>query len=238
MVTRRKIRSACLMTLCTLIVFMTLLTVRPQVTYACSCVVSPSPLEAMEKSAAVFEGTVVSIKEEVKPMQSSMDPVSVTFQVGSRWKGEVGEKVTVTTALLGASCGFEFTKGERYIVYAGGEEAAGEGGTAKLTASLCSRTALFSGAQEDLNELGAGMSGGSPTEPPGIADDPGAVSGNNPTSANPPVSENNSTTENNPKTVPETNSAAWLIYAGAGIGIVVLGAAAVILLRRQSNSRK
>ncbi|MEK5034397.1 hypothetical protein MKY96_23315 [Paenibacillus sp. FSL R7-0302] len=226
MVTRRKMRGACLMTLCTLIVFMTLLTVRPQVTYACSCAVSPSPLEAMEQSAAVFEGTVVSIKEKFKIMQSSADPVQVTFQVGARWKGELGEKVTVTTASSGASCGFEFTKGERYIVYAGGEETAGEGGTAKLTASLCSRTALFSGAEEDLNELGAGMSGGSPTEPPGIADDQGAVSGNNPT------------TENNPTTVPETNSVSWLIYAGAGIGIVVLGAVAVILLRRQSNSRK
>lgn len=99
-------------------------------------------------------------------MQSSMDPVSVTFQVGSRWKGELGEKVTVTTASSGASCGFEFTKGERYIVYAGGEETAGEGGTTKLTASLCSRTALFSGAEEDLNELGAGMSGARPRSRP------------------------------------------------------------------------
>ena len=238
MVTIRKIRSAWLMILCALIVFMTLLTVRPQVTYACSCAVSASPLEAMEQSAAVFEGTVVSIKEKFKIMQSSADPVRVTFQVGARWKGEMGEKVTVTTALSGASCGFEFTKGERYIVYAGGEEGEGKGGTAKLTVSLCSRTAMFSGAEEDLNELGAGMSGGSPTEPPGIADDPGAVSGNNPTSANPPASGDNPTTENNPTTVPETNSASWLIYAGAGIGIVVLGAAAVILLRRQSNSRK
>ncbi|MEK3713086.1 hypothetical protein [Paenibacillus sp. FSL R7-0333] len=229
---KRKMWSAWLMVLCALIVFMTLLTVRPQVTYACSCAVPASPLEAMEQSAAVFEGTVVSIKEKFKIMQSSADPVQATFQVGARWKGEVGEKVTVTTALSGASCGFEFTKGERYIVYAGGEEAAGEGGTAKLTVSLCSRTALFSGAEEDLNELGAGMSGGSPTEPPGIADDPGAVSGNNPTSANPPVSENNSTSE------PKTTSAPWLPYAGAGAGIVVLGAAAVILLRRQSNSRK
>ena len=122
MVTIRKMRSAWLTILCALIVFMTLLTVRPQVTYACSCAVSASPLEAMEQSAAVFEGTVVSIKEKFKIMQSSADPVRVTFQVGARWKGEMGEKVTVTTALSGASCGFEFTKGERYIVYAGGRK--------------------------------------------------------------------------------------------------------------------
>lgn len=167
MVTIRKMRSAWLMILCALIVFMTLLTVRPQVTYACSCAVSASPLEAMEQSAAVFEGTVVSIKEKFKIMQSSADPVRVTFQVGARWKGEMGEKVTVTTALSGASCGFEFTKGERYIVYAAGEEGEGKGGTAKLTVSLCSRTAMFSGAEEDLNELGAGMSGARPRSRPG-----------------------------------------------------------------------
>ncbi|NQX47345.1 hypothetical protein HQN87_18595 [Paenibacillus tritici] len=228
----RKIRGVMLMLLCALMVFITLLTVRPQVTYACSCVMPAPPLEAMEKSAAIFEGTVVRIEEEVKPMQSSMDPVSVTFQVGSRWKGEVGEQVTVTTALSDASCGFEFTEGERYMVYASGEEAEGNGGTTKLTVSLCSRTALFSGAQEDLNALGAGMSGGSPTEPPGIPDDQGAVSGNHPTSTNHPASENNPTTE------PETTSASWLPYAGAGAGIIVLGTAALILLRRQSNSRK
>ncbi|WP_341346770.1 hypothetical protein [Paenibacillus sp. FSL H3-0469] len=244
MVTRRKIRSAWLMALCALIVFMTLLTVRPQVTYACSCAVFPSPLEALEKSTAVFEGTVVSMKEEFKLVQSSADPVQVTFQVGARWKGDMGEQVTVSTAQSGASCGFQFTKGERYIVYAGEEKAGDGGGTAKLTVSFCSRTAFFSGAEEDLNELGAGISGGSPTEPPGIADDPGAVSGNYPTSANPPASENstttekNKTTESNPTAVPETNSAPWLLYAGAGAGIVVLGAAAVILLRRQSNSHK
>lgn len=232
MVTIKKMRGAWLMILCVLIVFMTLLTVRPQVTYACSCAVSPSPLEALDKSTAVFEGTVVSIKEKFKLMQSSADPVQVTFQVGARWKGEVGERVTVTTAQSGASCGFEFTEGERYIVYAGGEEAEDTGGTAKLTVSLCSRTAMFSGAEEDLNELGAGMSGGSPTEPPGIADDQGAVSGNHPTSTNHPASEKNPTNE------PETTSAPWLLYAGAGAGIVVLGAAALILLRRQSNSRK
>ncbi|MFC6653047.1 hypothetical protein [Paenibacillus rhizoplanae] len=111
MVTIRKMRGAWLMILCALMVFMTLLTVRPQVTYACSCVVSPSPLEAMEKSAAVFEGTVVSIKEKFKIMQSSADPVRVTFQVGARWKGEMGEKVTVTTALSGRAAGSSSPRG-------------------------------------------------------------------------------------------------------------------------------
>ncbi|WP_340021647.1 hypothetical protein MHI24_21960 [Paenibacillus sp. FSL K6-1096] len=222
---RKNLRSGLLLMLSVLVLFMTLLTVRPQVTYACSCVVPPSPLEAMEKSTAVFQGTVISMEKSSKLMQSSGDPVYVTFQTGAHWKGQVGERVTVSTAQGSESCGFEFTKGERYLVYARGGAEGADGtkeaeGKAKLTVSLCSRTALYSNAQEDLNELGAGMSVGSPTEPPGTADDHGAVSDQNPT------------------TMPETTSAPWLLYAGAGAGIIILGAAALILLRRQSNLRK
>lgn len=244
---RKKVRSGLLLMLSVLVVFMTLLTVRPQVTYACSCVIPPSPLESMEKSTAVFEGTVTSVKKSSKLVQSSGDPMYVTFLTGAHWKGELGEQVTVSTAQSSASCGFEFTKGERYLVYARGETEGADGtgganggaegtdgtkgvdGKAKLTVSLCSRTALYSNAQEDLNELGAGMSVGSPTEPPGGAGDDGTAT---------PTDDHGADSDNNPTTVPETTSAPWLLYAGAGAGIIVLGAAALILLRRQSNSRK
>ncbi|WP_238652384.1 hypothetical protein [Paenibacillus piscarius] len=247
MLERKNVRSGLLLMLSVLVVFMTLLTVRPQVTYACSCAVPSSPVEAMEKSTAVFEGTVTSMEKSSKLVQSSGDPVYVTFLTGAHWKGEVGEQITVSTAQSSASCGFEFTEGERYLVYArGGAEGAngtggadgGAGGTegtkgadgkAKLTVSLCSRTTLYSNAQEDLNELGAGMSVGSPTEPPGIA-------GDNRTAA--PADDHGADSDNNPTTEPETASAPWLLYAGAGAGIIVLGAAALILLRRRSNGSR
>lgn len=54
MVTRRKIRSAWLMALCALIIFMTLLTVRPQVTYACSCAVFPSTAGSTREKYGCF----------------------------------------------------------------------------------------------------------------------------------------------------------------------------------------
>jgi hypothetical protein len=169
----------------------------------------------MENSTAVFEGTVVSIKKSFKLMQSSADPMQVTFQVGSRWKGELGEQVTLSTAQSSESCGFEFTKGERYMVYARGEAAEGSKETGTLTTSLCSRTALYANAQEDRNELGAGMSGGSPTAPPDTADiDQSAVpDGNHP-------------------------AASWLLYAGAGAAAVILTVIVLILLRRNHQSRK
>lgn len=96
-----------------LLIFTALLTVRPSVTYACSCVMPAEPLEALEKSTAVFVGKVVDMKE---PSQgniiSSADPVKVTFEVDSSWKGVEGNQVTLTTALSSASCGFEFVEGK------------------------------------------------------------------------------------------------------------------------------
>lgn len=230
MLERKNVRSGLLLMLSVLVVLMTLLTVRPQVTYACSCAVTSSPVEAMEKSTAVFEGTVTSIKKSLKLVQSSGDPMYVTFLTGAHWKGEVGDQVTVSTAQSSVSCGFEFNEGERYLVYARGEGTDGAGGggadgadgkngaegangKAKLTVGLCSRTALYSNAQEDLNELGAGVSVGSPTEPPGGAGDDGTAA-------------------------PAGDSASqpWPAYAGIGAGAVALIAALAVILRRRANS--
>lgn len=222
MVVIRRIRGVLLMSLCALLVFMLLLTVRPQVTYACSCVVPAPPLEAMENSSAVFEGTVISVAKPTGIIQSSADPMQVTFQVGARWKGDLDNQVTVSTAQSGDSCGFEFAKGERYMVYARGAEA--DGSIAKgneeqseFTTSLCSRTALYADAQEDLNELGPGNGGGSPTAPPENAEGDG------------------------PSVPGDIHSATapWLLYVGLGAGIVILIALILIWQRRQSNkSRK
>ncbi|MEK3673750.1 hypothetical protein [Paenibacillus sp. FSL R10-2771] len=222
MIAIKRIRGVLLMFLCALLVFMTLLTVRPQVTYACSCVIPAPPLEALEDSAAVFEGTVISVAKPSGIIQSSADPMQVTFQVGARWKGDLGNQVTVSTAQSGDSCGFEFAEGERYMVYARGAEA--DGNLAKgneeqseLTTSLCSRTALYADAQEDLNELGPGTGGGSPTAPP-------------------------ETAEGDAPSVPVDNHSAtapWLLYVGAGAGMVILIALGLTWQRRQSNkSRK
>lgn len=212
MVAIKKIRGILLMILCALLIFMTLLTVRPQVTYACSCIAPAPPLEAMENSDAVFEGTVISIQKPSSLIQSSADPVQVTFQVGSRWKGDPGDQVTLSTARSSESCGFEFTKGERYMVYAREEAAEGKQAKGTLTTSLCSRTALYSAAQEDLNELGAGNGGGSPTALPDIAGNDGTA-----------------VPENNPTTAP------WILYAEIGLGLVAIIGAALILLRRRTN---
>ena len=80
---------------------------------------------------------------------SSLDPVAVTFQVGTVWKGPLDETLLASTAAAGASCGFSFQEGHDYIVYARGEES-------DLRVSLCSRTGSLSRAAEDLKQLGEG----------------------------------------------------------------------------------
>lgn len=123
----------------------------PSVSYACDCAIPENVNEEVGRSSAVFSGTVVRIFDENKSKltQSSADPISVVIEVDETWKGINQTEVIVNTERDEASCGFEFVLNETYLIYA--NEDNGE-----LRASYCSRTALFSDAQEDLNELGVG----------------------------------------------------------------------------------
>ena len=116
--------------------------------FACSCIQPGSPLEELDRSALVFSGTVVSVREDIPLMGidafPSNGPTTVDFKVHEVWKGQSPPNVSLTTAKYGASCGFTFVEGLRYIVYSRGGE----------TVSLCSRTRLLQGADEDLTELG------------------------------------------------------------------------------------
>lgn len=221
-----KFRSPIMMLLCITLIFMALLTVRPSVTYACSCVVPDEPLVALEKSTAVFAGKVVKMKEPKGIIISSADSVTVTFEVDSSWKGVLGDKVSLTTELSSASCGFEFMDGESYLVYA---YARGKGDSDELTTGLCSRTVLLSSAGEDLKELGPSTYTGTAEESPestmsasptsGAETDAGA--GNNGTS----VSARNAAAERGPFT---------LLNVGiSGVIVVLIAIVAAVLYRRK-----
>jgi hypothetical protein len=85
---------------------------------ACSCAQVTSE-EAANNSTLVFVGVVRDIN---KPLQifggSSADPVTVEFDVSEVHKGQVPARLSLTTALDGASCGYPFTEGGRYLVFA------------------------------------------------------------------------------------------------------------------------
>jgi len=112
------------------------------------------PAQALAEAQAVFRGTVVGLDEPSAGCggtMSSADPVTVSFQVDEVWKGEVAVDQQLTTAVEGASCGFSFSEGKEYVVYA--RDGGADGG---LNVSLCSRTRTVAEASEDLAALGKG----------------------------------------------------------------------------------
>lgn len=120
----------------------------PKPVHACSCVSPGSPAEALSNADSVFAGKVVAIRPTGHPpfRLSSADPVMVEFEVTQIWKGTQERTVTIETKRSEVSCGYDFTKGLHYIVYAR------DGRT-----GLCSRTAPAWRAFEDLVALGPGM---------------------------------------------------------------------------------
>ena len=123
--------------------------------YACKCAEPGSPSEELEKFSAVFVGRVVSVQHSYDPDAESVTPedrTTVRIEVSTVWKGAVYEDMYVTTPPTGGSCGFAFTEGEEYIVYAYDSLYDAD----SYTVGICSRTALLRQAQTDLDSLGQG----------------------------------------------------------------------------------
>lgn len=118
---------------------------------ACSCAESPPVETELNRSSAVFSGSVIKITDSSSvPFFSSADPLDVLVAVDKVWKGPIGERVVVQTARDSASCGFNFELGNEYIIYAQGDKGV-------LATGLCDRTNLLAMASEDLSKLGEGQ---------------------------------------------------------------------------------
>lgn len=138
---------------------------------ACTCMPPGPPLQELEKADAVFSGRVLTIEPqhpeaEDAPIQGFVARLRVTLEVDKVWKGlEEGEDgngngngngtVQLLTASQSAMCGYSFTEGERYLVYAyRSRQQEDQDGPEVLTATLCSRTAPLERAEGDLEALG------------------------------------------------------------------------------------
>ena len=134
-----------------LVIIVSMLTFDIEPASACSCAPPGSSVEGLTIAAAVFTGKVVGFAEPISGFGpiSSADPIKVTFQVYTVWKGSVSQTTTINTARSGSSCGYTFEKGGEYIVYADGPEN-------NLSVSLCSRTQPLTTAENDLAVLGGG----------------------------------------------------------------------------------
>ncbi len=123
---------------------------------ACSCM-EQTTAQAIESSAAIFEGRVVAIE----PIEGGegMGARRVRLDVVQTWRSADTEHVEVTTSASDASCGYPFEVEQSYLVYA-----SEEGGVMRV--SLCSRTRRMEDADEDRAALGSG------TIPVDIVDEP------------------------------------------------------------------
>ena len=118
-------------------------------TFACSCITSPPPIEALEESTVVFSGTVLYVDRGLLGIDDFLGSISVTFDVERSWKGVTEKTVVVETSSSGGLCGYGFKESEKYLVYA--HDVSGS-----LQTGICSRTVLLANAQEDLDALGSG----------------------------------------------------------------------------------
>ena len=106
---------------------------------ACTCVPGPSAEEAFREAKAVFIGRVVKL--EILPSRRFMgdDGIECVLEVFEAFKGEAlaaGPKerrvFVVRTGNGGGDCGFPFTLGALYLVYASGDGV--------LETDICTRT--------------------------------------------------------------------------------------------------
>ncbi|WP_404427909.1 hypothetical protein LG296_08160 [Ureibacillus chungkukjangi] len=120
--------------------------------FACSCGQPGSAVEEMDRSDFVFSGKVLDIQDTNKSLfsQSSAGLLEIHFEVSNTWKGVNETEALIFTERESASCGYNFTIDEEYLVYGNNE-----GG--KKRVSLCSKTTLMSEAAADLNLLGEGQ---------------------------------------------------------------------------------
>lgn len=102
---------------------------------ACSCELSLGKSSEAKKvknsywkAAAVFYGKVIEITQKPGTLY-----VTVKLQVEKSWKNQLENEVIIQTGLGNGDCGYKFEKGERYLVYAYGNENS-------LSTNICQRT--------------------------------------------------------------------------------------------------
>ena len=147
--------------------------VLPSSAEGCSCMEPPQVCYAYGEAAAVFVGRVTSITppapmhpQPSQPNSGDLNPARanrvrangseiridyssmnnrIRFAVEQVFAGEDESEIEVQTHSQGSACGRDFTRGERYLVYA---ERLKQGGP--LMTTICDRTRLVSQAEKDL----------------------------------------------------------------------------------------
>ncbi|MFC4116337.1 hypothetical protein [Nonomuraea zeae] len=107
--------------------------------HACSCA-DLTPAQAVGHADAVFTGTVVNVQVGDGDPFGPRPPAVYRFRADNVYKGAPAAEFTLASDLDGASCGYKFEPGTRYLVFAqsGTSGAAERAPGVSLSSSLCS----------------------------------------------------------------------------------------------------
>jgi hypothetical protein len=124
----------------------------PDCASACLCATPPGTQQerterALAKSSAVFAGGVVDLKKGDK-IWGGVPSITVSFRVSEVWKGPERETLEVSTSSQEGACGYPFSEGRKYLVYAEGKK--------RMKVDSCGETTPLSEASADLEALGNG----------------------------------------------------------------------------------
>ncbi|GII87929.1 hypothetical protein Ssi03_59190 [Sphaerisporangium siamense] len=90
---------------------------------ACACSCSDlKPADQMRLSAAVFTGTVVAARQVEGDPAGPTPPIVYTFRPDQVYKGEPVTEVRVASNAESPACGYRFSTGGRYLVFASAEK--------------------------------------------------------------------------------------------------------------------
>jgi hypothetical protein len=112
---------------------------------ACSCALSGPPCEAYFQVDAVFVGEAQTITTVDGPAGRPYQQRLITFATRRALRGVDTPTVRVITGMGGGDCGYNFTIGEQYLVYAYRSKDGAE-----LSTGICTRTRPLSQAVDDL----------------------------------------------------------------------------------------
>ena len=103
------------------ILVVAIFSVDPRAALACSCI-QQTKTQLVDNAALIFTGTATGTTQPFSFTRacyaSSADPVTVSFEVETVYKGDVARRATVETVVSSASCGAAFAVGRRYTVFA------------------------------------------------------------------------------------------------------------------------
>ena len=117
---------------------------------ACSCGGPGEPCVAFGAASAVFVGTVTGSRTPPRSGREDGHPHVYRFSVAEAFSGVEGAEAEVATGTGGGDCGYEFRRGETYLVYAYRTEKG-----AYLATGICTRTRPLAEAAPDLDFLRA-----------------------------------------------------------------------------------